>query len=79
MDLNSFLFPAPQSSYNMHNSIGDIIYIPRKWEPSKQASTQEEGEQHMNIQEQLTQPNEEEKIEKSSGEEEFFDDDKVRI
>ena len=29
MELNSFLFPAPQSSYSIHGSIGDIIYIPR--------------------------------------------------
>ena len=32
MELNSFLFPAPQSSYSIHGSIGDIIYIPRKFE-----------------------------------------------
>ena len=32
MELNSFLFPAPQSSYSIHGSIGDVIYIPRKFE-----------------------------------------------
>lgn len=29
MELNSFLFPAPSSSYTMHGAIGEIIYIPR--------------------------------------------------
>lgn len=29
MELNSFLFPAPQSSYTMQGAIGDLIYIPR--------------------------------------------------
>jgi hypothetical protein len=35
MEFNSFLFPAPQSSYTMHGAIGDIIYIPRSFEPYK--------------------------------------------
>jgi hypothetical protein len=29
MELNSFLFPAPQSSYTIHASIGDLLFIPR--------------------------------------------------
>jgi len=29
MDLNSFLFPAPQSSYTIHATIGDLLFIPR--------------------------------------------------
>jgi hypothetical protein len=30
MELNSFLFPAPQPSYSVHSAIGDLLYIPRK-------------------------------------------------
>ena len=30
MELNSFLFPAPQPSYTVHSAIGDLLYIPRK-------------------------------------------------
>ena len=30
MDLNSFLFPAPHSSYTLQGSIGDLLFIPRK-------------------------------------------------
>jgi len=30
MELNSFLFPAPQSSYTMLGAIGELIYVPRK-------------------------------------------------
>jgi|LauGreDrversion4_2_1035121.scaffolds.fasta_scaffold379430_1 hypothetical protein len=29
MDLNSFLFPAPESSYTIHAAIGDLLFIPR--------------------------------------------------
>lgn len=29
MELNSFLFPAPQSSYTIHAAIGDLLFIPR--------------------------------------------------
>lgn len=29
MELNSFLFPAPQSSYTINGAIGDLLYIPR--------------------------------------------------
>jgi len=29
MELNSFLFPAPSSSYTVYGSIGDLIYIPK--------------------------------------------------
>ena len=32
MEFNSFLFPAPQSSYSMHGAVGEIIYIPRVFE-----------------------------------------------
>ena len=37
MELNSFLFPAPASSYTMHGAIGDLIYIPRKFKINKEA------------------------------------------
>lgn len=29
MDLNSFLFPAPESSYTIHAAVGDLLFIPR--------------------------------------------------
>lgn len=29
MNFNSFLFPAPQSSYSMESFMGDIVYIPK--------------------------------------------------
>ena len=35
MELNSFLFPAPQSSYTIHGALGDILYIPRQFEAKK--------------------------------------------
>ena len=35
MELNSFLFPAPTSSYSIHGAIGDLIYIPREFQHIK--------------------------------------------
>jgi hypothetical protein len=35
MDLNSFLFPAPQSSYTINAAIGDILFIPRNYPLTK--------------------------------------------
>lgn len=32
MELNSFLFPAPQSSYTIHGAIGDLLFIPRDYQ-----------------------------------------------
>lgn len=29
MEFNSFLFPAPQSSYSSSTNLGDLIYIPK--------------------------------------------------
>ena len=29
MEFNSFLFPAPQSSYSAQTNLGDLIYIPK--------------------------------------------------
>jgi len=29
MEFNSFLFPAPPSSYTTHGGAGDLLYIPR--------------------------------------------------
>ena len=36
MELNSFLFPAPQSSYTVHAAIGDLLFIPKKITPEGQ-------------------------------------------
>lgn len=40
MELNSFLFPAPQSSYSVHGSIGDILYIPKNIKDIKESNNQ---------------------------------------
>ena len=48
MELNSFLFPAPQSSYTMHGGVGEILYIPR--EPYLEEMSQ------INTQRSLTEP-----------------------
>ncbi len=29
MEFNSFLFPAPSSSYSASTNLGDLIYIPK--------------------------------------------------
>ena len=46
MEFNSFLFPAPQSSYTIHGSIGDIIYIPRKFKNQKQSNQSENNKEN---------------------------------
>lgn len=48
MDFNSFLYPASPSSYSIHNSLGEIVYIPRAWpkkednSPSQEIKAQED-------------------------------------
>jgi len=36
MELNSFLFPAPASSYTVKGAVGDLIYIPRNFDYDKE-------------------------------------------